>query len=388
MSQHIVIIGAGQAGVACAAKLRALAPQSLITIIGEEAHLPYQRPPLSKAFLSGELPAERLTLKPQNWFEDQSIRLITAQPVQRIDRQAQRVHLANSDTLHYDKLVLCTGSRPRPLPQSIAPNQSRLYTLRGIDDARALQHELHTGRRALVIGGGYVGLEFAASASKAGLSVTLVEAAERILARVSSAATADYFRQLHTQHGVNILEGVTLEALSHEASGIRASLSNGQQLEADFIVVGIGALANDQLGQDCGLACQNGILINTQGQSSDAHIYAAGDCATLQSNGLTRRIESVQNAIEQGETAAYSVLALPAPPSKTPWFWSDQYDAKLQIAGLNTGYQRTEVKPGKRPDAQSVWYYAGDTLLAVDAINDPVTYMTVRRQLDAQTPAT
>src|SRR5690606_36555076 len=198
MGQQFVIIGAGQAAVSCAARLRVLAPDSSITLVGEESHLPYQRPPLSKAFLSGEVTAERLALKPQTWYEAQAIILKRGVAVTRIDRKQRQVLLTNGEQLAYDKLVLATGSRPRLLPASLAGNLSRVYALRGIDDALRLKDELLAERRLLVIGGGYVGLEFAASASKAGLKIVLVEAAERILGRVASAETADYFRALHT----------------------------------------------------------------------------------------------------------------------------------------------------------------------------------------------
>jgi 3-phenylpropionate/trans-cinnamate dioxygenase ferredoxin reductase subunit len=387
MGQQFVIIGAGQAAVSCAARLRVLAPDSSITLVGEESHLPYQRPPLSKAFLSGEVTAERLALKPQTWYEAQAIILKRGVAVTRIDRKQRQVLLTNGEQLAYDKLVLATGSRPRLLPASLAGNVSRVYALRGIDDALRLKDEMLAERRLLVIGGGYVGLEFTASASKAGLKIVLVEAAERILGRVASAETAAYFRALHNSHGVEILEGVGVQALDEVDGVTRVSLSNGRQLEVDFTVVGIGALANDQLAVDAGLETRNGVLVDASCQTADADILAIGDCATVLRAGLTSRIESVQNAIEQGETAAHTLVGLQAPAGKTPWFWSDQYDAKLQIAGINLGYDRTEVKTGTRPGAQSIWYYAGERLLAVDAINDPVTYMTVRRMLDTPAPA-
>nr|MBO2510182.1 pyridine nucleotide-disulfide oxidoreductase [Gammaproteobacteria bacterium] len=386
MAERIVIVGAGQAAVACAARLRALSADSLITVIGSETHLPYQRPPLSKAFLAGELTIERLALRPQTWFADQRIELRTGETVTAIDRDQRLVRLAGGERLAYDRLVLATGSRARELPASLAT--SRSYTLRGIDDALRLRDELQEGRRVLVIGGGYVGLEFAASASKAGLKVTLVEAGPRILGRVAAPQTAEYFRALHLSRGVEIREGVGIQSLSETVDGIQARLSDGQELCVDFVLAGIGALANDELAQACGLACDNGVLVDELCRSSDPAIYAVGDCATVvEAGGNRRRIESVHNAIEQGETAASAMLGLEPPAKKTPWFWSDQYECKLQIAGLNQGYDRIEVKPGNRPGAQSVWYYAGEQLLAVDAINDPVTYMKVRRDFDAQISA-
>ena len=379
-----MIVGAGQAAVSCAARLRALSPDCSITLIGEEPHLPYQRPPLSKAFLTGDISTERLALRPRTWYEAESITLKSAMQVKSIDRHKRVLIVESGEQLPYDKLVLTTGSRPRALPEGLAPNVNRIYTLRGIDDAQRLKDELRPGNRVLVVGGGYVGLEFAASAAKAGLEIVHVEAAERILGRVSSAQTADYFRELHRSHGVEILEGVAVHSICNNAGITQVSLSNGKQIDVDFTVVGIGAIANDHLAVECGLETQQGILINGACQTSDPLIFAAGDCATMIRETVTRRIESVQNAIEQGEMAAYSLLGLDIPPASTPWFWSDQYDTKLQIAGVNGGYDRTVVKIGTRPGAQSVWYYAGEKLIAVDAINDPVTYMTVRRMLDTQ----
>lgn len=300
MSQNILIIGAGQAAASCAAKLRALSPDCRITIVGDESHLPYQRPPLSKAFLTGALPMERLSLRPRTWYDAQSITLMSGVQVRSIDRSTRLVTLEGGEQLAYDKLVLATGSRPRALPESLAGNTSRIYTLRGIDDAEKLKVELRPGNRALVVGGGYVGLEFAASAAKAGLEIVLVEAGERILGRVASRETADYFRELHRSHGVEILEGVGLQSLCDKAGATQATLSDGRQIEVDFTVVGIGAIANDELAAACGLETRNGVLINEACQTSDPLIFAVGDCATLLRDGLTTRTESVQNAIEQG----------------------------------------------------------------------------------------
>ncbi|MEX6504539.1 NAD(P)/FAD-dependent oxidoreductase [Pseudomonas zhanjiangensis] len=385
MAENIVIVGAGQAAVSCAARLRALSPECSISLIGDEPYLPYQRPPLSKAFLTGELSVERLALKPHDWYDAQAIDLKLESSVSSIDRRERQVILQGGKRIPYDKLVLATGSRPRVLPDKFTRDASRIYTLRGIADAEMLKGELRPDRRLLVIGGGYVGLEFAASAAKTGLDVVLVEAAERILGRVAASETADFFRELHRSHGVKIIEGVGVLSICDIDGARRASLSNGEQVDADFVVVGIGAIANDRLAMECGLETRNGVLVNENGQTSDPRIFAAGDCATLGGEALTARIESVQNAIEQGDAVAHSLLGQAAPPRKTPWFWSDQFDAKLQIAGINSGFDRTEVKAGARAGAQSIWYYAGETLLAVDAINDPVTYMTVRRILDART---
>lgn len=378
MSRHLVIVGAGTAALSCAAKLRALSADIAITIIGDEPCAPYQRPPLSKAYLTGDLPLARLALRPAQWYADNQIRLRLNTCVVALDCAAHTLTLADGQSLTYDALLLATGACAKHLPAEVF-DQGKV--LRSIADADQLAASMQPGQQVLVLGGGYVGLEFAASARKKALAVSLVEAAPRILNRVAAALTADYFRALHQGQGVRIFEGVSVTAFTPQDGKTLVTLSDGQSLSVDWVVVGIGATPNDQLARAAGIACDDGILIDAAGRTSEARVYAAGDCARTAGQA---RIESVQNAIEQGEAVAYSLLNEPVPLRKTPWFWSDQYHAKLQIAGLNTGYDRVEVKSGTREGAQSVWYYQGQRLLAVDAINDPVTYMTVRRQLDTK----
>jgi 3-phenylpropionate/trans-cinnamate dioxygenase ferredoxin reductase subunit len=260
--------------------------------------------------------------------------------------------------------------------------------LRGIGDADALKSEMQPGRHVLIIGGGYIGLEFASIAVKSGLKVTLVEAAERILGRVAAAETADYFRGLHRMKGVDLREGTNVIELSGNPHVKQAGLSDGDRLDVDFIVAGIGAVAGDDLAREAGLTINNGIAVDDRCRTSDEHILAAGDCTSFVRGETRLRLESVQNAIEQGEAAAATLAGSSAGRKFSPWFWSDQYDTKLQIAGVSQGYTHVIRRPAKRDGAQSIWYLQAEKLIAVDAINDPASYMTGRRLIDAGiTPA-
>jgi len=370
------------------AELRQLAPDRAITLIGDEPWLPYQRPPLSKAYLGGEWTVDRLALRPAEWFASEGIETRLGVRVDAIDRKPAKLHLSDGSTLGYDDLVLCTGARARPLPEALSQGLEGIYTLRGIADADALRSEMQAGRHVLIIGGGYIGLEFAAIAVKSGLKVTLVEAAERILGRVAAAETADYFRALHRAKGVDLREATHVAELSGNPHVKRAYLSDGDVLDVDFVVAGIGAVAADDLARDAGLTISNGIAVDDHCRTSDERILAAGDCTSFIRGETRLRLESVQNAIEQGEAAAATLSGSTAGRKFSPWFWSDQYDTKLQIAGVSQGYDRVVRRPAKREGAQSIWYLKAEKLIAVDAINDPTSYMTGRRLIDAGvTPA-
>ncbi|MGE3876693.1 MAG: NAD(P)/FAD-dependent oxidoreductase [Parvibaculaceae bacterium] len=388
MTRRTVIIGGGQAATSLIAELRLLAPDRAITLVSDEPWLPYQRPPLSKGYLGGELTADRLALRPGEWFTSEGIETRLGVRVEAIDRKAARVHLDGGGTLAYDDLVLCTGARAKPLPEALSRGLKGIYTLRGIADADALRGELQAGRRVLIVGGGYIGLEFASIAVKTGLEVTLVEAAERILGRVAAAETADYFRALHRAKGVDLREATHVAGLAGNPHVERAHLSDGDVLDVDFVVAGIGAVAGDGLAREAGLTIENGIAVDDCCRSSDERILAAGDCTSFIRGGTRLRLESVQNAIEQGEAAAATLAGSAAGRKFSPWFWSDQYDTKLQIAGVSQGYDRVLRRPAKREGAQSIWYLKAGKLIAVDAINDPASYMTGRRLIDAGvTPA-
>ncbi len=378
--QRIVVVGAGQAGAALVAKLRALGHEGPVTLIGEEPVPPYQRPPLSKQYLMGEMELPRLFLRPESFYAEHDIELRTNTKVSAIDRAARTVR-AGGEEISYDALALTTGSVPRHLPAALGGNLDGVHLVRTLADVDAMAPSFRQGARVLVIGGGYIGLEAAAVAAKLGLEVTLVEMAERILQRVACKETSDFFRDLHTAHGVDIREGVGLICLNGDGAVSGATLSDGTELDADFVVVGIGIAPAIGLAKDAGLETENGIRTDAQGRTSDPSIWAAGDCASLPYKGRRIRLESVQNAIDQAECVAANILGANVDYVPVPWFWSDQYDIKLQIAGLNHGYDRV-VTRGGHDGTISFWYYAGDTLLAVDAMNDARAYMVGKRLIE------
>ena len=379
----VAVVGAGQAAAALAAKLRAEGHRGPITLIGAEPAPPYQRPPLSKKYLLGDLPKERLFLRPQAFWDENDIRLRLGAPVEEIDRAAGRLRLAGGESLAWDRLVLATGARPRRLPADMGGGLPGVHVLRDLADTERLGAELRPGARALVVGGGYIGLEAAAVFAGRGLQVVLIEAAERILARVAAAETADWFRDLHAARGVTIREGAGLLRLEGGDRLRRAVLADGSALEVDFALVGIGVVPNDDLARAAGLAVDGGIDVDGFAATSDGAVFAVGDVARFGWRGRRIRLESVQNAIDQAEAAALAILGRGAPYAPVPWFWSDQYDVKLQIAGLGQGADRVVTRPGGRPGAASHWYFKGLELLAVDAMNDPRAYMTGKRWLEA-----
>lgn len=378
---HVVAIGAGQAGAALAARLRSGGHAGPITLIGEEPILPYQRPPLSKGYLLGEMGADRLTLRSADFYAEHNIALRLGAPVSAIDPKARTVTLG-TETIRYDDLVLTTGSFPRRLPAAIGGDLAGVYTVRTVADVDAERAEFSPGRRLVIVGGGYIGLEAAAVAAKLGLDVTILEMAPRILQRVAAPETSDYFRALHTAHGVKILESTGLERLLGEAGHVTAArLTDGREIPADFVIAGIGILPATQLAEAAGLVIENGIRTDSHGRTSDPHIWAAGDCASFPWQSGRLRLESVQNAIDQADLVADNILGADKDYVPMPWFWSDQYDCKLQIAGLNTGYDRI-VTRGPDGAAVSFWYFKGDRLLAVDAMNDSRAYMVGKRLLE------
>lgn len=379
---HVVVVGAGQAGAALVAKLRTGGFDGDITLIGEETAPPYQRPPLSKKYLLGEMELERLFLRPQSYYEEQQITLRLGTRVDAIDPLAQTVTAAG-ETVAYDMLALTNGSTPRRLPAAIGGDLGGVHVVRSLADVDAMAPEFRPGARVLIVGGGYIGLEAAAVAASKGLKVTLVEMAERILQRVAAPETSDYFRALHARHGVDIREGVGLDRLTGEGRVSGARLTDGSEIAVDFVIVGVGIAAATGLAEAAGLAIENGIRTDAQGRTSDPNIWAAGDCASFPYRGTRIRLESVPNAIDQAECVAENMLGAGKDYAAKPWFWSDQYDVKLQIAGLNTGYDRVVTRQGEREGSVSFWYFRGGELLAVDAMNDPRAYMVGKRLIEA-----
>jgi len=377
---HVVVVGAGQAGQAVVTKLRNSGFDGGITLIGEETAPPYQRPPLSKAYLLGDMELERLYLRPESFYADNNISLRLGSKVETVDAAAKTVSLAG-ETITYDHLVLTTGSDPRRLPAAIGGTLDGVYTVRTLKDVDQMEPEFREGAKVLIIGGGYIGLEAAAVAAKKGLNVTLVEMADRILQRVASPETSGYFRDLHISHGVDLREGVGLERLTGEGRVTGAKLSDGSELDVDFVIVGVGITPATALAEMAGIELENGIKTDIKGQTSDPNIWAAGDCASFPYKGERIRLESVGNAIDQAEVVAENIMGANKDYVAKPWFWSDQYDCKLQIAGLNTGYDQVVTRQGE--NSVSYWYYKENQLVALDAMNDPRAYMVGKRLIEA-----
>lgn len=378
---QVVVVGAGQAGASCVARLRAKGYEGRIILIGDEPVAPYQRPPLSKAYLLGEMEMERLLLRSPEFYADNNIELRLGQPVTTLD-PVEKTVTVGAEKIVYDDLVLATGSIPRRLPAAVGGDLKGVYTVRTLADIDGARHEFQPGRHLVVIGGGYIGLEAAAVSAKLGLTVHVVEMAPRILQRVAAPETSAYFRNLHSQKGVVILEGTGLDRLSGKDGHVtEAKLTDGRVLKADFVIAGVGIVPDTRLAEAAGLAVENGIRVDAQGRTSDPHVWAAGDCASFPLGEARLRLESVGNAIDMGELVADNILGAETAYEPKPWFWSDQYDTKLQIAGLNTGYDRI-VTRGPEGEAVSYWYYKGGRLIAVDAMNDSRAYMVGKRLIE------
>ncbi len=384
MVQNIIVIGGGQAAASMVAKIRQKDTQSHITIVSEESAFPYQRPPLSKKYATGEMDAEQLLLRPAEWYEQNDVNCQLNTTVEQIDRENRQVGLSNGSFISYDKLAIVTGSRARRLPEDVGGNLEGVYVLRDLADADDFANEMQSERRVLIVGGGYIGLEAAAVCASKGLKVTLLEAATRILQRVASSETSDWFRELHAQNGVTIKEGIGLEKLEADQGRVNAAiLSDGSHIETDFVLVGIGIVPNMELAEAANLEVSGGIKVNEYCQTSDEDIYAAGDCAVFPYRDEMTRLESVQNAIDQAECAAENMLGEQRVYKPYPWFWSDQYDVKLQIAGLNRGFDNVVVRPGAREGTVSHWYFNNGQFIAVDAMNDPRSYMVGKKLLES-----
>jgi 3-phenylpropionate/trans-cinnamate dioxygenase ferredoxin reductase component len=381
---HTVIIGGSHAAVAAAAALRHHDAEMAITMICEENELPYQRPPLSKAYMSGEMSLDRLHLRPAEWYADNRIDLRLGVAATAIDRASKYVHLDSGDGLSYDALVLATGASARRLPADIGGDLPNVRVMRTLGDANGLMDAMKPGEKLVVIGGGYIGLEAAAEAAKKGLDVTVIEAAERILKRVACEETANAFRALHASHGVKILENAQIERFV-EKDGVASTvrLADGEELPLDLAIVGIGISPNSALAEAAGLHVAVGISVDEHGRTSDPAIYAAGDCTILPFQNMPTRLESVQNAHDQAAAVAANIAGVDTVYNPHPWFWSDQYDMKLQIAGLNRGYDTIVARPGKREGSVSHFYFKQGKFIAVDCMNDAATYAMSRKLLEA-----
>ena len=383
--ERIVIVGAGQAGGQAAVSLRQSGYEGALHLIGDEDAPPYQRPPLSKAYLKGKMERERLFLKPRQFYEDNRIELHTGTTVTAIDRTAREVTLSSGETLAYDALILATGSRPRALPIPGADLEPVL-DLRNMNDIDQLKPLMLENRHIVIIGAGYIGLEAAAVASELGLKVTVLEMADRVLARVTSPIMSEFYQALHETHGVTVRTGVSCSRLEGEDGFVKtAVLSDGERIDCDLVLAGIGILPNEEVASEAGIACKNGILVDRDCRTSDERVYAIGDCAfrPLVHYGREGRLESVHNAIEQGKISAAHIMGKPRPLEDVPWFWSDQYDVKLQIAGLSQGYDEAVVRGEPSSKSFAVFYFHEGSLISVDAVNAPAEFLTAKKLIAA-----
>jgi 3-phenylpropionate/trans-cinnamate dioxygenase ferredoxin reductase subunit len=380
MISTILIIGGGQAGAQAVDTLRREGFAGRLVLVSDEPLLPYQRPPLSKKFLSGELAEERLYFRHQSFYDEHRIELKLGLRATRIDPGARTVVLSNGEAVVYDRLLLCLGALARHLtcPGAELPG---VHYLRNIADVPTIRAALKPGARVLIIGGGYIGLETAATARKLGCLVTVLEMADRIMNRVVASNVSDYFVHEHRTQGVNVVCNTRVVRLEGGSRVERVVCADGSSYETDLLVVGVGAVANMALAVDAGLKCDNGIVVDEHCRTNDPAIYAAGDCANQFSlhYEMRVRLESVDNAFEQAKTAALNMLEKPAIHDRVPWFWSDQFDNKLLIVGLSQGHDQQVTRGDPALRSFSVCYLKGGELVAVEAINHSKDYMAARK---------
>jgi 3-phenylpropionate/trans-cinnamate dioxygenase ferredoxin reductase subunit len=378
MSERIVIIGAGQAGAQAVATLRAEGFAGSIVMVGDELFAPYQRPPLSKAYLSGALERERLFLKPDAFYAEAKCELILGVSAKSIDRTKKTVSLSDGRVLAYDKLLIATGSRVRRIPVPGADLKG-IHYLRGIADVDALRPGFEKGARLAVVGGGYIGLEVAAVAVKRGVDVTVFESLDRVMARAVSPQISAFYEDVHRAAGVRLLMNTTVEAFegTDKLTAVRAG---GATHTADIALVGIGVVPNEELVKDMGLTCTDGIVVNQFAETEDPAIFAAGDCTRhIGREGDPIRLESVQNAIDQAKHAALAMVGKHTPYGEVPWFWSDQYDLKLQIAGLAKHGDRIVVRGVPASRKFAAFHLREGRVAAVEAVNAAPEYIVGRK---------
>ena len=371
-----IVIGAGQGAGQLVASLRQEKYEGEILMIGEEPHLPYQRPPLSKAYLAGEMETARVLVRPEKFYADKAIDTRLGTKVTAIDRDAKTVTTDAGETFDYEHLVIATGSHVRRLriPGIDLPGVHYLRTMADVD---AIRGDVAEGRRLVIVGGGYIGLEVAAVARKLGMEVTVLEMEDRILARVTTPAMSAFYTRVHTEHGVEIRTGAAASEILGEDRVTGVLCTDGTQLEADAVIVGVGIIPTTELAEATGLDCENGIVVDEHCRTSDASIYAIGDCTNHPSKLLGRRLrlESVPNAMDQARTTAKNIMGGDAVYDAVPWFWSDQYDLKLQMVGFSTGAD-AEVLRGDEAGGDFARFYLKDgVLIAVDAVNRPKEFM-------------
>lgn len=381
--EELVVIGGGQAAIQCVASLRKEGYSGSITLVGEENHLPYQRPPLSKGFLSGATESDRLYLKKIEFFQENSIQLNLGVTADRIDRDNCIVHLSDDKSIGYDKLVLATGSRVRKLKFPGSDLEGINY-LRGIDDAELLKDGLQKSKNLVIVGAGYIGLEVAAVATEFDTKITVVEMADRVMNRTVNPIISDYYQELHSKNGVDFILNESLEKVDGDKAVEQVICSGGSSIQADILVIGAGVIPNIELAEESELNCDNGISVNEYGQTEDSKIFACGDCTNHPNEKLNRRLrlESVHNAMEQSKTVATSVMGNRTAYNQIPWFWSDQYDHKLQIVGLSGDHDEVLIRGNQEESKFMLFYLKGEELIAVDAVNNPKEFLICRKLVE------
>jgi 3-phenylpropionate/trans-cinnamate dioxygenase ferredoxin reductase component len=385
MLDHIVIVGAGQAGAQAIDTLRRKGFTGSLTLVGAEPHLPYQRPPLSKKYLSGALGRDRLLLRPISFYADNRVETHLGRRAVHIDREARQVRLDDGIAVKYDALLLATGSAPRQItaPGAHLPG---IHYLRTIADVDGIRSELAPGKRLVIVGGGYIGLEVAATARELGLEVTVLEMADRLMNRVTCCEVSAFYEAEHTRHGVRVVCNARVQAFDGDNRLRAVVCEDGSEHPADLAIVGVGVVPMDELAQAAGLECSNGIVVDQHCRTSDPHIFAAGDC-TYHPNihyGRRMRLESVDNAFEQAASAALNMLGTPTPHDKVPWFWSDQYDLKMIIVGLCQGHDAVVMRGSPAQRSFSACYLYRGELVAIDTVNHPKDQMAARKLVAAR----
>ena len=378
--ENLLIIGAGQSAIQCISTLKKEGYSGSITLVGEEEHLPYQRPPLSKGFLEDSIGKERLYFKKLEFFTENKVQLYLGLAAKKLDIENQKVYLSDNSELKFDKLVLATGSRVRYLNFPGSELKSIFY-LRNLDDAEAIKKDLETSDNLVIIGAGYIGLEAAAIAAKKNKTVTVIEMADRVMNRTVDPQISEYYLNLHQSYGVKFHFNTSLETINKSSDSLEVVCSDGTEVKADSVLIGAGVIPNIELAEDSGIYCDNGIIVDEFGQTNFKNIYACGDCTNHPNKILNKnlRLESVHNAMEQAKTVASSVLNNPMEYSQVPWFWSDQYDHKLQIVGLSGDHDLVTMR-GNTNDAKFMLFYTKDEeLIAVDAINNPKEFLISRK---------
>jgi len=376
MVDKIIIAGAGHGAGQVVATLKQKKFAGKIILIGDESHLPYQRPPLSKKFLSGDLDAERLHFKPASFYDDPQIDVHLNTRIESIDRGRKKAIASGGGEFAYDKLVLAFGSRVQKIdvPGNDLPG---IHYLRSIADVEAIRSDMSGNKNVVIVGAGYIGLEVAAVCRLQGHDVTVIEMADRVMSRVVSPNVSDYYQLEHTNHGVKLLLSTSLAEFKGKRRVKRAVTDDGQEIPADFVVVGVGILPNSEIAEAAGLDVDNGIVVDDTCRTADPDVYAIGDCTSHPNSiyGQPLRLESVHNALEQAKTAASNICGVDSHYSQVPWFWSDQYDLKLQIAGLSQGYDDVVLRGDPSNGSFACFYLRKDVLIAVDAINSPREFM-------------